>query len=342
VRNWTTGAARATVIADGGAPMLPLAFEITSAGQPHLIKAPHEMARIAREAEDAGFTAVMVPEGGNDSLLACYAIAQATSKIRIGTSIAIIYNRQPTLCASAAVTVQEASRGRLILGLGVGHRPVLEAMGITPAPNSREKLREYTLALKQIFAGQSTSMRVPLPTWPIPVQLGALTMETARLAGEIADGVQLFMCTPERLRKLVKTVREGAASRGRNPDDVAIAFGMPAFIHDDLQQAYARARRFLKLDTMLPFHRRQIIRNGFGAEAEAARAAGERGDKAAQEAALTDQLLDSLAFVGPVSRCIERIEEYREAGAQMLNIVPGTNETSDELCQTIRAFGRYL
>src|SRR5579864_6445981 len=112
--------------------MLPLAFEITSAGQPHLIKAPQEVARIAREAEDAGFSGVLVPEGGNDSLLACFAIAQATSTIGLGTSIAIIYNRQPTLCASAAVMVQEASAGRLVLGLGVGHRPVLEAMGIAP------------------------------------------------------------------------------------------------------------------------------------------------------------------------------------------------------------------
>lgn len=322
--------------------MLTLAFEITPAGQPHLIKAPHEVARIAREAEDAGFGAVMVPEGGNDSLLACYAIAQATSRIRIGTSIAIIYNRQPTLCASAAVMVQEVSRGRLVLGLGVGHRPVLEAMGIEPAANSRAKLREYTLTLKQIFAGEFKSMRVPTPTWPIPVQLGALTMETARLAGEIADGVQLFMCTPERLSKLVKAVHGAAESCGRNPADVAISFGMPAFIDDNLPRAYARARRYLKLYTTLPFHRRQIIRNGFEREAEAARAAGERGDKAAQEAALTDKLLDSLAFVGPVSRCIDRIEQYREAGAEMLNIVPGTTETNDELCQLIRAFGRYL
>jgi len=322
--------------------MLPLAFEITSAGQPHLIKAPHEVARIARAAEDAGFSAVMVPEGGNDSLLACFAIAQATSTIRLGTSIAIIYNRQPTLCASAAVMVQEASAGRLVLGLGVGHRPVLEAMGIEPAPNSRVKLREYTLTLKQIFAGEFKSMRVPTPSRPIPVHLGALTMETARLAGEIADGVQLFMCRPERLRNLVKTVREAATNCGRNAAGVAITFGMPAFIDDHLPQAYARARRYLKLYMMLPFHRRQIIRNGFEREAEAARAAGERGDKAAQEAALTDQLLDTLAFVGPVSRCIERIEEYREAGADLLNIVPGTTETSDDLHRMIRAFGKYL
>jgi alkanesulfonate monooxygenase SsuD/methylene tetrahydromethanopterin reductase-like flavin-dependent oxidoreductase (luciferase family) len=117
---------------------------------------------------------------------------------------------------------------------------------------------------------------------------------------------------------------------------------MPAFIDDDLPKAYAQARRFLKLYITLPFHRRQIIRNGFEREAEAARAAWERGDKAAHEAALTDELLDSLAFVGPVSRCIERIEEYREAGARMLNIVPGSTETNDELRRTIRAFGRYL
>ena len=322
--------------------MLPLAFEITPAGQPHLVKAPLELGQIAREAEAAGFSAVMVPEGGNDSLLACFAIAQATSTIGLGTSIAIIYNRQPTLCASAAVMVQEASAGRLVLGLGVGHRPVLEAMGIEPAANSRDKLRQYTLTLKQIFTGEFASMRVPAPSRPIPVHLGALTIETARLAGEIADGVQLFMCTPERLKKLVKTVRDAAESHGRNPADIAITFGMPAFIDDDLPKAYARARRFLKLYTMLPFHRRQIIRNGFEREAETARAAGERGDKAAQEAALTDELLDSLAFVGPVSRCIERIEAYREAGAQMLNIVPGSTETNDELRQTIRAFRKHL
>jgi 5,10-methylenetetrahydromethanopterin reductase len=322
--------------------MLPLAFEITPAGQPHLIRAPLEVGRIAREAEDAGFSAVMIPEGGNDSLMACMVVAQATSKIQLGTSIAIIYNRQPTLCASAAVMVQEVSAGRLVLGLGVGHRPVLEAMGIEPAANSRARLREYTLALKQIFTGQSKGARVPQPSRPIPVHLGALTMETARLAGEIADGVQLFMCTPQRLKKLAETVRAAAASQGRNPVDVAITFGMPAFIDDNLQQAYARARRYLKLYTMLPFHRRQIIRNGFEREAEAARAAGERGDKAAQEAALTEQLLDTLALVGPVSRCVERIEVYREAGAQMLNIVPGTTETSAELIQLIRSFGRYL
>jgi len=322
--------------------MLPLAFEITPAGQPHLIQVPLEIGRIAREAEDAGFSAVLLPEGGNDSLLGCFAVAQATSTIRIGTSIAIIYNRQPTLCASAAVMVQEASGGRLILGLGVGHRPVLEAMGIEVPANSRDRLRDYTTALKQIFAGQSKGARVPKPSRPIPIYLGALTMETARLAGEIADGVQLFMCTPQRLKKLVQTVKDGAASGGRNAADVAITFGMPVFIDDDLPRAYARARRYLKLYTMLPFHRRQIIRNGFEREAEAARAAGERGDKAAQEAALTDELLDTLALVGPVSRCVERIEAYHEAGAAMLNIVPGTTETSAELREVIRGFGKYL
>jgi alkanesulfonate monooxygenase SsuD/methylene tetrahydromethanopterin reductase-like flavin-dependent oxidoreductase (luciferase family) len=323
--------------------MLPLGFEITPAGQPDLVRAPLELGQIARAAEDAGFSAVMVPEGGgNDSLLGCFAMAQATSRIRIGTAIAIIYNRQPTLCAAAAVMVQEASAGRLVLGLGVGHRPVLEAMGIEVAANSRVRLREYTLRLKQLLAGQADGARVPTPSRPIPIHLGALTIETARLAGEIADGVQLFMCTPQRLKKLAEAVRAAAAGQGRNPAEVAITFGLPAFVDDDLPRAYARARKYLKLYTMLPFHRRQIVRNGFEREAEAARAAGERGDKAAQEAALTDQMLDSLGLIGPVPRCIERIEAYREAGAELLTIVPGTTETSAELRQLIKAFGKYL
>ena len=139
--------------------MLPLAFEITPAGQPHLIQNPLEVGHIAREAEDAGFSAVLSPEGGNDGLLSCFAMAQATKRIHIGTAIAIIYNRQPTLCAAAAVMVQEASAGRLVLGIGVGHRPVLESMGITPAANSRR-------GAARLHAGAETNLCRPVQIGP--------------------------------------------------------------------------------------------------------------------------------------------------------------------------------
>ena len=85
-----------------------------------------ELQQLAREAESAGFEAVFSPEFMNDALANCQLMAQATSKIKVGTWIANIYLRHPALCAQTAVAIDDASRGRLILGFGVSHRPIVE------------------------------------------------------------------------------------------------------------------------------------------------------------------------------------------------------------------------
>src|SRR5215469_2893753 len=99
--------------------------------------------QLARETEDAGFLGVFIPEALNDALLCSLSVANATKQITIGTWIVNIYLREPGLCAIAAETVQEIAQGRFILGLGVSHRPALEARGIQMG-NARERLRHDT------------------------------------------------------------------------------------------------------------------------------------------------------------------------------------------------------
>ena len=89
-----------------------------------------DFAQLAREAEEAGFSGVFVPEANNDALMCCHAIAAATRRVTIATWIVNIYLRQPTLCAAGAAMVQEAAGGRFVLGLGVSHRPALQALHI--------------------------------------------------------------------------------------------------------------------------------------------------------------------------------------------------------------------
>src|SRR5580693_4752483 len=102
---------------------------------------PHsEFIQLAREVEDAGFSGVFIPEANNDALMCSYAVAKATKHIQIGTWIVNVYLREPTLCAAAAEMVQDESGGRFILGLGVSHRPALEARGIDMG-NARDRLR---------------------------------------------------------------------------------------------------------------------------------------------------------------------------------------------------------
>ena len=85
-----------------------------------------ELQELAREAESAGVEAVFSPEFMNDALSNCHVMAQATARIKVGTWIANIYLRHPALCAQTAVAIDDTSKGRLILGLGVSHRPLVE------------------------------------------------------------------------------------------------------------------------------------------------------------------------------------------------------------------------
>jgi alkanesulfonate monooxygenase SsuD/methylene tetrahydromethanopterin reductase-like flavin-dependent oxidoreductase (luciferase family) len=293
------------------------------------------MGELAREAEDAGFAGACMPELTNDGLMCCYVMATATKKIRLITWIVNVYFRHPWLCAAAASMVQDVSGGRLTLGLGVSHRPFMQSLGIDMG-NAREKLRSFTVTLQKILKGE-INIGVPArkPKNPIPIYYGALALETARLAGELADGVEFYMCPPDRVRKLTEAARQTAMKNARKASDIAVTVGVPTFVEDELEAAYETARHQLAFYPALPFYNRQLAKSGFEAEAKAAMEAAARGDHKAQAAALTNRLVDAVALVGPPERCIERLAAFREAGAELPIIAPGGGQ--DPVGNTRRA-----
>jgi alkanesulfonate monooxygenase SsuD/methylene tetrahydromethanopterin reductase-like flavin-dependent oxidoreductase (luciferase family) len=167
--------------------------------------------QLARETEDAGYDGVFIPEALNDALMCSMAAASATKRINIATWIVNIYLREPALCAVSAETVQEVAQGRFVLGLGVSHRPALEARGIEMG-NARVRLRRDTEMISQAFRGELEmfGMKFPVPSHPIPIYFAALALETSKLAGELADGVMLYMCSPERMRKSIDAANQVA------------------------------------------------------------------------------------------------------------------------------------
>src|SRR5579883_2879481 len=181
-----------------------------------------DLVHLGQRAEESGFDWLMVPEGieANDAMLCCYILATATSRVRIATNVANIYLREPSLCAVAAATIQQASQGRFILGIGPSHRPVLQGLGIEMG-NARDHLRKYTIGLRRSFSGErakSLGIRFPHPAEPVPIYFGALTLETVRMAGEMADGLLLVHCTAQRLSQVIGAARDSARSHGRRPD----------------------------------------------------------------------------------------------------------------------------
>src|SRR5919109_3762652 len=113
-----------------------------------------EFVRLGQLAEEKGFDAILVNEGRGDALACAEAIALATSRIKVGTNIANIYFRHPFLTAMTAATISELSNGRLLLGLGVSHRPLIESLGMR-MEQPREYMRLYIQTVKRALGGQS-------------------------------------------------------------------------------------------------------------------------------------------------------------------------------------------
>jgi alkanesulfonate monooxygenase SsuD/methylene tetrahydromethanopterin reductase-like flavin-dependent oxidoreductase (luciferase family) len=291
--------------------------------------------QLAREIEDAGFGGVYIPEAVNDALLCSLAVANATRRITIGTWIVNIYLREPALCAIAAEMVQEAANGRFVLGLGVSHRPALEARGIEMG-NARDRLRRDAEMIRKAFRGELEMFgtKFPTPSQPIPIYFAALALETSKLGGELADGLMLYMCTPERMRKSIDAANQVARERGRAPGSLTMTCGVPVYLHDDLKIAYEAARRGLAFYGALPFYNRVMSKGGFAEPAARIMEASKRRDSEAMAAAVTNELIDAVALVGPASRCLERLQAYREQGADVVILAP--NAVKEDYASAVR------
>src|SRR5262249_9556641 len=168
------------------------------------------------------------PELVNDTLACAEAVALGTNRIKVGTGIANVWFRHPVLTAATAVTIDELSDGRLILGLGVSHRPLMEALGV-PMEAPRQDLRADVGRVQQAMTGHLPGM----PTQPrpaahaIPIYLAAVSLQAVALGGEIADGLMLTLVSRERLARVRQAVTRGATQAGRNPQTIDLALLLP-------------------------------------------------------------------------------------------------------------------
>lgn len=274
-----------------------------------------EIRSIAQEAEAAGFEAIFSAEVNNDVLATAQLMGGATTRIKVGSWIANIYLRQSYLCAKGAALIADATEGRMILGLGVSHQPVNRALGIDmPSPN--DALRDYTSKVASWLRGEgpATHLAQQPAVHPIPIYLGALTSSTVELAGELADGVMPFLWSAKRVAQSMTWVARGRAKASERKK-LEMTLGLPTFVGNDMAALMATARANLGLYTTLPFFQHLLHVSGFTAEAEKAKQ-GAGGDS------LSDEFLDAVCLIGPVSRCRERLATFTAAGLDLPILVP--------------------
>ena len=120
-----------------------------------------------------------------------------------------------------------------------------------------------------------------------------------RLAGEIADGVMLWLCNPEYIRRVVvPEVTAGRERAGKGLEGFDIVAAVPAAVTDDRAGAFETMRGDLITYWSLPFYRAMIERSGFGAEIAAFDAGMKAGDLDKAKEGITDDFLEALTAIG--------------------------------------------
>jgi alkanesulfonate monooxygenase SsuD/methylene tetrahydromethanopterin reductase-like flavin-dependent oxidoreductase (luciferase family) len=283
-------------------------------------------------AESLGYETVYVTHiAGRESLTVLSAYATSTSSIRVGTGVVPIYTRTPATMAQTAATLDELSGGRLTLGLGVSHRPVVEGWHGQTIERPVAEMREYATIVRAILRGDDppsgekwrTSFRLlGLPTRPqLPIYIAGLSPAMLRLAGEIADGVILWLCNPSYIRDVViPALSEGRERAGLTLEGFDVVAAVPAALVQERNGAYEAMRADLIPYFGLPFYRAMIERTGFGEDIAGYDAAA--GDLEAMKQAISTEFLEELTAVGDREAVQAGIERYRQAGASSPCIGP--------------------
>ncbi|HCV00974.1 MAG TPA: hypothetical protein DGL25_07205 [Dehalococcoidia bacterium] len=222
-----------------------------------------QMREAAIVAEDSGFDGIWTWDHLRDAddnsgrvpeaLITLAGIAEATSRIMLGTLVLNVANRHPALLASMATALQEVSGNRFILGLGAGGGPSLpyapeQTMIGRPIPNDRIRAAQVVEAIQVLrhlwsgersnFNGQHFQLKeahgYPRPEVPPPIVVGGWGPRMAGIAGRYADGFNTQAGHPQ-LGSFVELARREHASSGRDPDSFLLT------VFTGLSEPYVRA-----------------------------------------------------------------------------------------------------
>jgi probable F420-dependent oxidoreductase len=216
-----------------------------------------------RRAEELGMAAVWSSETGHDPFLVLALAAAHSDRVQLGTAIAVAYGRSPYATAQVAWDLQRLSEGRFRLGLATQVKPHIERRYGVDWPGGAGALREYVACCRAIWhswqSGQRPNFtgeryrytlsnpefepgRLPNGHAEIPVWLGAVGVVSARMAGEVADGVLIHSFhTESYLRDVVfPAVAGGHALAGRSDSVGARSLVFGGIAHDEEQARIVR------------------------------------------------------------------------------------------------------
>jgi F420-dependent oxidoreductase-like protein len=307
---------------------------------------------LIREADRLGVWALWSSEAwGSDAVTPLAWIGAQTAQIRLGTAIMQMPARTPSATAMTAMTLDQLSGGRFLLGLGLSGPQVVEGWHGQPYGKPLGKTREYIHIVRTILerksplthdgehyqipygrtdaTGLGKPLKIMLHTRPdIPIYLAAIGPKNVELAAEIADGWLPIFFSPQRYSDTYHAqVDAGLAKAGKTLDQFDIAPSVPVAVRDDLETCWNQFKPLLALyiggmgAKGKNFYYDLACRYGYEQAATTIQDLYLEGKRIEAIAAVPDALVDEMSLCGSRARVRERLELWRSSPITTLNMM---------------------
>jgi len=301
------------------------------------------MVKIAREAESLGYDSVWAndhmttqryvkelsdePPNYYEPLVTHAFLAEATEKIRLGTSVVVLPMRNPVVLAKQAATLDVLSSGRLILGLGLGAYPEeFEALNPNVPTKARSKIMDESLhALHKLLTQRKASFEgeyvkfkdvemYPKPLQkPFPVWICGNSINGIRRTAEIGTGWSPANLLPEEVKNGIDKLVSFAESVNRKNMKFEIA---PQYLVSMSKTEQAAVRKFQ--DSLLYKHLESLQKTTF------------------RRQSIESSVQRNL--IGTADQIIRKIEKLKDAGVTYIPDIVFPEPRLDDLLNSMRAF----
>jgi F420-dependent oxidoreductase-like protein len=326
---------------------------------------PAGVPELVAAAERLGFDSMWTAEAyGSDALTPLAWWGSATSRMRLGTSIAQLSARTPTATAMAAMSLDHLSNGRFILGLGASGPQVVEGWYGQPYPRPLARTREYVAIIRDVIARQAPvhfagehyqlpfgggtglgkALRSTIHPYRVdlPIFLAAEGPKNVALAAEIADGWLPLWFSPKDDSRYLAHLNEGFTRPGarRGAGDFEVAALLPVSIDDNVETAADRIRPALALyiggmgAKGVNFHYDVFARMGWEAECEQIQELYLSGKKDEAIRSVPLAMVEDVAWVGPVAKLREELPRW-EASCLTTALVAGPPPVLEQLADLV-------
>jgi F420-dependent oxidoreductase-like protein len=280
---------------------------------------------------------------GGDAVTSLAYLGALTDKIKLGTGIMQISARTPSMTAMTALSLDNLTNGRFILGLGVSGPQVVEGLHGVAYQAPLTRLKETVEIVRMAFrgeklqyggryhvlprpGGEGKALRLDHPPREIPIYLATLGPKSLEYTGAAADGWLGTSFSPDHAGAHLDYLRNGAEAAGRSLADIDLHASCNVAVGENVEELIDARRPGVAFSmgamgsATTNFYNDAFKRSGFTEDALAIQRLWLDGKRQAAADRVPDEMITQFGAIGTPDMVRQRLQTYRDAGINALTL----------------------